>query len=48
MATNNRVPKEDRFLCPGCGSVMANMQECHLVCGNCGLQLDCNDKGWFW
>jgi ribosomal protein S27AE len=43
------MPEDERKLrCPRCNSVMTKMQECHLLCGNCGMQLDCSDKGWLW
>lgn len=37
-----------KIACPRCGKALSDMQACHLICENCGLQLDCSDKGWIW
>lgn len=34
--------------CDTCGSIMTELQPCHLQCRNCGAQLDCTDKGTVW
>jgi ribosomal protein L37E len=34
--------------CPRCGFEMMHMQACHMFCSNCGVHLDCSDKGGVW
>ncbi len=35
-------------ICDRCGEEYENMTSCHLICKNCGWQLDCSDKGTAW
>lgn len=34
--------------CFRCGFQMIEIQPCHLLCPNCGAELDCSDKGFVW
>jgi len=34
--------------CFRCGFLMIEIQPCHLLCPNCGAELDCSDKGFVW
>jgi len=34
--------------CLRCGFEMMRMQACHMICPNCGMHLDCSDKGGVW
>ena len=34
--------------CPRCGFEMKNMTACHLRCNNCGAELTCSDKSFYW
>jgi len=34
--------------CPRCDFEMKVLNTCHLVCINCGMNLDCSDKGYVW
>ena len=34
--------------CYRCGFQMIEIQPCHLLCPNCGAELDCSDKGFVW
>ena len=48
MDSRTGLDGDEKLVCPRCGRVMTLVQECRLFCENCGLQLDCGDKGWFW
>ena len=37
-----------RAACDICGMEMISIQACHLLCPNCGANLDCSDKGSCW
>ncbi len=34
--------------CDRCGHMMGELSSCHLICPNCGMHLDCSDKGVVW
>jgi hypothetical protein len=34
--------------CPRCGFEMKNMTVCHMRCNNCGAELTCSDKSFYW
>ena len=37
------------IMCPKCEfDTMATIQPCKLRCENCGMVMDCEDKGFVW
>ncbi|HSF00039.1 MAG TPA: hypothetical protein VLA48_04010 [Nitrososphaeraceae archaeon] len=44
----NEKQKKEITICPICKNKMTYLQPCHLRCDNCGAELTCSDKGYFW
>ena len=44
----DKEQKKEITLCPICKNKMISLQTCHLRCNNCGAELTCSDKGYFW
>ncbi|HET8856187.1 MAG TPA: hypothetical protein VFM28_01540 [Nitrososphaeraceae archaeon] len=42
------IQKKEITICPICKNKMSSIQACHLRCNNCGAELTCSDKGYFW
>ena len=45
---NSDSSKKQIVFCPRCDFKMISIQSCHLRCNNCGAELTCSDKGYYW
>jgi hypothetical protein len=49
LATFEHLKKPKKVeICPNCDYDMVEIQPCHVMCFNCGAQMDCSDKGTIW
>ena len=47
-ALQMRVIKLTKEICMKCFADMEEISPCHLRCPNCGMEMDCSDKGSVW
>jgi DNA-directed RNA polymerase subunit RPC12/RpoP len=48
LEAEQQSESKEEIECPRCGFTMKHLQVCHLRCNNCGAELTCSDKSFYW